>query len=414
MNEIIEGWLGKIGIRHDYTGIAVQGIFALGLIVLAYLSDKIAKMFFLKGVTFLITRSDNKWDDILLKKKVFNRLAHLVPALVVHALATLTFSELPYLAIIIKSAAKIYMIIIGLLVVDSLLSAVLEIYSGHPISRHKPINGYIQVTKIIINLIGVILIISIMMNKSPVYLLGGLGALTAVLMLVFKDTILGFVASIQLAANNMVRPGDWIEMSNYGADGDVIDVSLTTVKVQNWDKTITTIPTYALIAESFKNWRGMSDAGGRRIKRAIHINISSIKFCSQEMLTRFKKIQLIADYIKKKETDVVEFNKTLQVDETELINGRRLTNIGTLRAYIEAYLRQHPKIHNEMTFMVRQLSPTAHGLPLEIYVFSNDQRWVNYEGIQADIFDHFLAIVPFFDLSVFQNPSGIDFKRLGA
>ena len=231
-------------------------------------------------------------------------------------------------------------------------------------------------------------------------------------MLVFRDSILGFVAGIQLAANRMVSVGDWIEMPAYGADGDVLEVALTTVKVQNWDKTITTIPTYALISESFKNWRGMSESGGRRIKRSVSIDMSSIKFCDLEMLERFEKIQYISGYIEQKKNELKDFNRAMSVDTASLVNGRRMTNIGTFRAYVQAYLQNHPKINKDMTFLIRQLPPTENGLPIEIYVFSNDKVWANYEAIQADIFDHVLAVVPEFDLRVYQNPTGADFRIL--
>ncbi|MGB7453231.1 MAG: mechanosensitive ion channel domain-containing protein, partial [Lysobacterales bacterium] len=240
----------------------------------------------------------------------------------------------------------------------------------------------------------------------------GIGALTAVLMLIFRDAILGFVAGIQLAANKMISNGDWIEMPKYGADGDVMEVTLTTVKVQNWDKTITTIPTYALISESFKNWRGMQDSGGRRIKRSINIDMNSIRFCNEEMLNRFGKIQYISEYIDTKKHELEAFNKATKVDNASLANGRRMTNVGTFRAYVEAYLQNHPMINLQMTFLVRQLQPTEYGLPIEIYVFSKDQVWANYETIQADIFDHILAVIPEFDLRVYQNPTGSDFRGL--
>jgi miniconductance mechanosensitive channel len=234
--------------------------------------------------------------------------------------------------------------------------------------------------------------------------------MTAVVMLVFRDAILGFVAGIQLSANQMVSPGDWIEMPKYGADGDVLEVALTTVKVRNWDKTITTIPTYALISESFKNWRGMKESGGRRIKRAIHIDMHSIRFCDEPMLQRFSKIEFVSEHLARKRQEIAHWNADRGVDDSAPINGRRLTNIGTFRAYLIAYLRAHPMIHQEMTFLVRQLAPTPHGLPLEIYVFSRDQVWANYEGIQADIFDHVLAVAPEFDLRIFQTPTGGDVR----
>jgi len=250
------------------------------------------------------------------------------------------------------------------------------------------------------------------LNKTPIFLLSGVGALAAVMMLIFRDSILGFVAGIQLAANKMVAVGDWIEMPKYGADGDVLEVALTTVKVQNWDKTITTIPTYALISESFKNWRGMAESGGRRIKRSVSLDMSSIKFCDEEMLDRYRKIQYISEYIETKKIELEKFNQATEVDHASLANGRRMTNIGTFRAYVQAYLRNHPEINKDMTFLIRQLPPSENGLPIEIYVFSKDKVWANYEAIQADIFDHILAVVPEFDLRVYQNPTGADFQAL--
>jgi miniconductance mechanosensitive channel len=258
-----------------------------------------------------------------------------------------------------------------------------------------------------------IFIVSILTDQSPWGILSVLGGFTVVLMLVFKDTILGFVASIQLSGHDMVRVGDWIEMPKYGADGDVIDVTIHTVKVRNWDKTITTIPTYGLVSDAFKNWRGMSESGGRRIKRSMHIDMSSIKFCTDEMLEHFEKFELLKEYLQQKKEELSTYNKEHNVDGSQLINGRRQTNIGVFRAYIVAYLKNNPKIHQAMTFLVRHLEPTPDGLPIQIYVFSNDQAWANYEAIQADIFDHLLAAAPEFDLRVFQNPTGYDFSKIG-
>jgi miniconductance mechanosensitive channel len=253
--------------------------------------------------------------------------------------------------------------------------------------------------------------ISIIIDKSVLVLLTGLGALTAIILLIFKDSILGLVAGIQLVANDMVRPGDWIEMPKYGADGDVIQITLNTVKIRNWDKTITTIPTYSLISDSFKNWRGMSESGGRRIKRALPIDMTSVKFCTPEMIDRFSRIAMLRDHIERKTKELREYNERNEIDQSVPVNGRRMTNLGTFRAYLVAYLRAHPKIHQDMTFLVRQLPPSDKGLPLEIYVFSNDQVWANYEAIQADIFDHLLASLPEFELRPFQSPTGDDVRN---
>jgi miniconductance mechanosensitive channel len=360
----------------------------------------------------VISRSKSKWDDAVLRQQTLNRLSHLAPALVIYVLTPFALDGFDFAIELVRGTMQIYMIVILMLVLDSLLNTIEDIYQSFRASREIPIKGFIQVLKLLLYFVAVILIISILLDKTPVFLLSGIGALAAVMMLVFRDSILGFVAGIQLAANRMVAVGDWIEMSKYGADGDVLEVALTTVKVQNWDKTITTIPTYALISESFKNWRGMADSGGRRIKRPVNIDISSIRFCDEEMLERFGKIQYISEYIETKKKELEVFNKDTEVDNTSLVNGRRMTNIGTFRAYVQAFLYNHPMINREMTFLIRQLRPTEHGLPIEVYVFCKDKVWANYEAIQADIFDHILAVVPEFDLRVYQNPTGSDFRVL--
>jgi miniconductance mechanosensitive channel len=258
-----------------------------------------------------------------------------------------------------------------------------------------------------------IVILANLLGKSPFIYLSGLGAMAAVFSFIFKDSILGLVAGMLLSLNDMLRIGDWIEMPKYGADGDVIDVTMNTVKVQNFDRTITTIPAYALISDSFRNWRGMQETGGRRIKRAINIDTSSVKFCTHDMLDKYKKIHLLNEYIESKEKEIEEYNSINQIDTSLLVNGRHLTNIGTFRIYIANYLKHHPKIHQGLIQIVRQLPPSENGLPLEIYAFTNDINWVNYEGIQADIFDHILAVAKEFDLDIFQNPTGQDIRNIG-
>ena len=287
-----------------------------------------------------------------------------------------------------------------------------DIYYKSQYSNRFNIKSYIQILKLFVNIFGIITIIALLTGKSPVYFLSGLGALTAVLMLVFKDTILSLVSSIQISSNDLFKIGDWVEAPQFGADGDVIDIALHSVKIQNWDKTVSIIPTHKLTDSSFKNWRGMSDSGGRRIKRSIKIDMNSIKFCDNSMIKRFKKFKVISSYVNQKLSEIEKHNIDNNINEEGLINGRSLTNIGTFRAYVEGYLRNHASIHNEMTFLVRQLSPEADGLPIEIYVFSNDTNWVNYESIQSNIFDHLLAILSEFDLKVFQNPTGNDFRKI--
>ena len=374
---------------------------------LAVLSNLVAKRVLIKSLIFITQKSKNKWDDTLSKHKAFDHLSHFFPALVVYLLAPAFSGGEDW----VQRISLTCMIAIGLFAFNSFLNVVVDIYYTYDISREKPIKGYVQVVKILLSFLVGIFILATMMDRSPWGLLSGLGAMTAILMFVFKDTLLGFTASLQLSFNDMVRVGDWIEMPKYGADGDIIDVSLHTVKVRNWDKTITTIPTHALVSDSFKNWRGMEISGGRRIKRAIYIDINSIKFCSQEMLDRFEKMQLLTEYIRTKKKEIGDFNRDLKIDPTDVISSRKLTNIGTFRAYVQAYLQNHPKIRKDMTFLIRQLQPTQNGLPMEIYVFSSVQDWIRYEGIQSDIMDHFFAALPEFELRAFQLPSGSDFQQ---
>lgn len=378
---------------------------------LAFLADFILKRIIIASITSLVKRTKNDWDDILVERKVFNRLAHLAPAWIIYASLQFIF-DAPKLVTFLGNTTKAYMVIIVLMVIDALLNALHEIYQSLPISKGRNIKSYVQVVKIIFYFLGVIMIISIYSKDPPSALFAGLGAMAAVLMLVFKDTILGFVASIQLSANQMVNVGDWISMPKYNADGDVMDISLNTVKVQNWDKTIATIPTYALVSESFNNWKGMEESGGRRIKRSINIDMNSVAFLDNEQIERLANFHLLKDYIKNKQKELSDYNKSLNLEDGTVTNGRKMTNLGTFRKYMEEYLQNHPMISKEMTFLVRHLQPTDKGLPVEFYVFSKDQAWANYEAIQADIFDHTLAILPEFNLNVFQNPTGSDFQKI--
>ena len=412
MLKFLIDWIIEQGLQMSHAVIIARSVILILIIILSFLANYLSKHFILKGLTAIVNSTKTQWDDVILGKKVFNRLAHIVPALVIYYSINIPLEGFILAISLIKGSALIYMIFMANLTIDALLNASLGIYNTYEISNRIPIKGFIQVFKIIIYFICFILIISILLNKTPIILFSSLGALTAVLMFIFKDPILGFIAGIQLSANQMVAKGDWISMPKYGADGNIIDIALTTVKIQNWDKTITTIPTYALITESFKNWRGMSESEGRRIKRSINIDINTIRFCTEEMLSRFKEIHYISDYIKKTETETQVYNEKLNVDHSNLVNGRRMTNIGTFRAYVETYIRNQPMIKKEMTFLVRQLAPTEHGLPIEIYVFSKVKEWGEYESIQANIFDHILAVVPEFDLRVFQDPSGRDFNKL--
>ncbi len=405
----IEDWLIGHGVGANNAYILSFIVLAVAVVILAVIANYIAKRILLSIVQFYVKKSSTQWDDALLKRRVFQRFSHIAPAIVIYVSASL----FPTIREAIERIAVIYMILVAVFVYDAFLNAVHDIYSTYGISRRRPIKGYIQVIKIVTYLFVAIYLLATVVNRSPLVLLSGLGAMTAVLMLIFKDSILGLVAGVQLTFNDMVRIGDWIEMPKYGADGDVIDITLNTVRVQNWDKTISSIPAYALISDSFKNWRGMKESGGRRIKRSINIDMNTIGFCTSEMLERFRKIQYISEYIGDKEKEIAEFNENRGIDTSINVNGRKLTNIGTFRAYVSAYLKNHPKINADMTFLIRQLKPTEYGLPIEIYVFTNDTVWANYEAIQADIFDHILAVIPEFDLRVYQNPSGYDFRTLG-
>ncbi|MEE8313336.1 MAG: mechanosensitive ion channel domain-containing protein [Myxococcota bacterium] len=377
-----------------------------GVVALSWLANLVTRALLVRGISHVITRTSTDWDDALIKHSVFRRLASLAPAMVIYLFAP-AFGEFETW---VGRLAFVYMIMVSIRVAESLLDAGSDIYESHGSAREAPIGGYIQLAKIALYIVGAIFAIATLLEREPWGLLTGLGAMSAVLLLVFRDSILGFVASVQLAGNNMIHIGDWIEMPDYGADGDVIELSLHTIKVQNWDKTISTIPTQALISHSFKNWRGMQESGGRRIKRALYIDMSTIAFCDEETLGQFEKFEYMKDYLRGKQAEIDEYNRQTGADTSQPINGRRLTNIGTFRAYVEEYLHKHPKIHKDMTFLVRQLAPTERGLPIEIYVFSNDQVWANYEAIQADIFDHILAVVPLFGLRVYQSPSANDLR----
>ena len=387
-------------------------VIAIAMVVAgALVTYLIAKSVILRGIHHLVKKSSAQWDDALAASGFFVRLVQLVPIILVYAGIDRLVGNDGVLAILSRLVFAVA-ILMCTRVIGSLLAATDRLYALAKQGRSS-IRSYVQALKIIVFLFAAIFIVATILNKSPWGLFSLLGGLTAVLLLVFKDTILGFVASVQLSGHDMVRIGDWIAMPKYGADGDVIDVTVNTVKVQNWDKTITTIPTYALISDAFQNWRGMSESGGRRIKRCLFIDMSTIRFCTPEMLERFGKIAILQDYVRSRQKDIDDHNEKSEVDLELHVNGRRQTNIGVFRAYVNAFLRAHPMINQDMTFLVRHLEPTSKGLPLQVYVFSSDQAWANYEAIQADIFDHLLAAIPEFELRVFQEPGGRDVAALG-
>lgn len=405
-------WLIEKGVSEDFARLMTDYSTFVLLIIGAIIAYFLTKLIIIRIVNTLTHKSTTKWDDALRDKKFFRRLAYFVPGYLIYLFTPSILTEYPETANVIQTLCVIYMVFVFLMSVSSFLNAVGAIYEDFAIARKKPIKGYLQIAKMIIFLIGAIVIIANLFGKNPLGLLGGLGAFSAVLLLVFKDPILGFVGGIQLSANNMLQPGDWITMPKYNADGTVIDIALTTVKVQNWDKTISTIPTYSLIESSFKNWRGMEESGGRRIKRSVFLDVNSVRFCDAEMLAKFRKIEYVKEYIDKKEKELQLYNSEKNIDNSVLVNGRRQTNLGVFRAYLKGYLHNHPQVHNDMTFLVRQLEPSEKGIPMEIYVFSKIQEWAKYEDLQADIFDHIFAVVPEFGLQVFQNPSGSDFGKL--
>lgn len=385
-------------------------LMAVAVIFFSILSFFIAKHYILNAVQKIIRRTKTQFDDMLFHEKVLQRLSFLAPLIVIYICSGL----FPFVEEIIRKISLALISWFILLIIGGFLTAFSDIYLTLSVSQGRPIKGYIQVLKIIIYCAGTIIIICALIGISPLVLLSGFGAMTAVVLLIFRDTILSLVASIQISSNDLIRVGDWIEVPKFGVDGDVTDIALHTVKVQNWDKTITVIPTHKLLDETLKNWRGMQQSGGRRIKRSILVDIESIKFCDEQMTERFRKIHLIKDYIDQKVDELEQYNIEQEIDTSVRVNGRRMTNIGTFRAYVASYLKDNKKIHQGMTFLVRQLPPGPNGLPLEIYVFSNDIAWANYEAIQSDIFDHILAVVPEFDLRIFQNPTGNDFSNLKA
>jgi len=412
--ERLEDWLASLQwVPEKLVSPIASAILLAGLFVVAWLIFVVFRPILLHWVKKLVSRTAFTWDNQLLGHGVFRWLAHLLPGLLIFLVAPGFFKDTPLLAKILKVGSELYLLISVYFVFDSLFNAIQATLSIKKVGRHLNLTAINQVAKLIMALIIFLLCFAVLLQRPPIALLSGLGVLASVLMLVFRDVILGFVAGIQLSTNRMLSIGDWLEMPSHKADGDVEEIGLTTVKVRNWDKTITTIPTYALISESFRNWRGMSESGGRRIKRSLFIDISSIRLCSEEMLDRFREIEHIATYLKKKEAEIETYNEAMgEKADKNRVNGRRLTNVGTFRAYIEAYLRHHPDINQEMTLLVRQLAHDGRGLPIEIYCFSINKNWAPYESIQADIFDHLLAVAREFDLELFQEPSGNDFSKI--
>ncbi|HEB68664.1 MAG TPA: mechanosensitive ion channel [Desulfobulbus sp.] len=410
--DIIPAYLQQIGLPEQAAELITYGATIILVFVLAMVATWAVRRSLLRFIHHVVRGNRLHWDDALVNNHFFQRLSWLVPVLIFHLAQDLLLPPDSQGAEILRRLITGGFVLVGIGAVNGLLGAINDIYRELHGKSGKTIRGYIDAAKILVYVLGLIFLIGVLTDRSPWGLLSVMGGLTAVTMLVFRDSILGFIASIQLTGTDMVRVGDWIEMPSYDADGDVIEISIHSVRVRNWDKTITTIPTYALISKSFKNWRGMSESGGRRIKRSLNLDMTSIRFLSDAELEDMAKIELLTDYIRNRQQEIEQFNREHEIDTSTIINGRRQTNAGLFRAYTIAYLKQNPKIHKDMTFLVRQLKPGPEGLPLQIYVFSNDQAWARYEAIQADIFDHLIAALPQFDLRVFQHPSGYDFRKL--
>jgi len=412
MPSLPDNWLGLIG------GIAI-------LIVVAWTVDWLTIRVLRGTIRRVAARTKSTWDDRVIERNIFARLAHAVPAVIIYYGIAPALGVSPtevaaagdmvaLAAGVLQRVALAYIVLTAALAASSFLDAINDIYNeSYSQARSRPIKGYLQVVGLVLYIAAGVIIVSLLAGRSPVVFLSGLGALTAVLMLVFKDTILSLVASLQIMSNDMIRIGDWVEMPQANADGDVIDIALHIVKIQNWDKTISTIPTSKFISESFKNWRGMSDSGGRRIKRSLHLDMSSIRFLTDEEVERHSRREVLRDYMRGKRDELAEnTTEKADMDPGVIPDVRRLTNAGTFRAYVFHYLKAHPMIHDDMTLIVRQLAPGPKGLPIQIYCFSNDTVWATYETLQADIFDHLIAILPEFGIRAFQEPSGADLDRL--
>lgn len=412
MKEPLFNWLETMGL--PLTPIVSTSIILLVIALTSLLIHIVLHWGVLRMLTYQAQQSKLWWDEALFKHGLFKRLALTLQGVILYTQARIWLDSESSTLPVIEVVTELWILLYALLSLFSLLDTLREFSQHSDRAKRLPLRGIFQGIKLVTATIALILLIAILIGKSPLLLFSGLGAMTAVLLLLFKDPILGFVAGIQLSANNMLAVDDWLEMPKYGADGDVIDISLTTVKVRNWDKTITTIPTYALISDSFKNWRGMQETGGRRIKRSVFIDATSVRFLNEDDIARLRKLQLLSAHIETKLREIAEDNKTRNVDPSSPANGRRLTNLGVFRAYLTAYLKANNKIHKSLIQMVRQLDPGENGIPLEVYAFANDTDWVAYEGIQADIFDHIFAVMPEFGLRVYQNPTGYDMRLMAS
>ena len=409
--ELLIGLIENTGITENLAKLIGEFSMLILLIFISYLAYLITVKVMRSVLIPIMQRSKNQFDDLLIKYRFFRKLSYLVPAILLYYFTDDTIS-IPIIITTLRIALKVFFVFDFILIVNAVLSTINDYYNRYEFAKDHPIKGVIQILKIILYLIGILFVVSLFTNQDLSAIVFSLGAVSAILLLIFKDPILGFVGGLQLIFNKMLSIGDWISMPKFGADGTVLEINLTTVKVQNWDKTITTIPTYSLISDSFQNWRGMEESGGRRIKRSIYIDMDSIVFCTDEMLKKFRKIIVLRPYLEATEKALDKYNKEFNTDPSILVNGRRQTNVGVFRAYLKQYLKNRSDIHQDMTFLVRQLQPSEKGLPIEIYVFTKTTAWAEYEGIQSDIFDHILASVQEFDLRTYQFPKSGELKEL--
>ena len=412
ISENVISWLRDLGLSSHSAHVTWEVLIFIVAFILVLGLDYILRRVLKRVVAAGVSKSKTDWDDVLLEYKFFDRVLHIIPAFLLRLFIPVIFDYASHFVTFVQTGIFIYIVVVMMRSFNAFLNGANAIYTRSPHNEGKSIKSYTQVIYIVAVIVAGILVVSALIGKSPQALLTGIGAFTAVLMLVFRDSILGFVGGVQLSSNDMVKIGDWISMPSHNTDGTVIDISLTTVKVQNWDKTIATIPTYDLVSGTFHNWRGMEESGGRRIKRALSFDVQSVHFCSPALLDKLSKVQLISDYLAKKETELAAYNAEHDFDSSVAVNGRRQTNLGVFRAYVEAYLNSREDIRKDMTFLVRQLPNSEKGVPIEIYVFTSVQAWAAYEAIQADIFDHLFAIAPEFELRVFQNPTGADFQNI--
>ena len=404
----LRNWLINKGLSDSELIYSYFFIGLIGVTLFLFITIFITRQVFIGVIKSAKTKSD--WQNALFEFRVFRAFALIFGAYIIYNAVPFVFIDFKVWLFYALIIAKIYIVLAVMFAVNAFLNAVVSIMESSRKYADKPIRSYKQVAKIVFYIVGFVLILSIILNQSPLYIFGGFGAVTAVFILVFRDPILGFVASVQMSAIDLVRVGDWITVEKYGADGEVTEINLTTIKVRNWDKTVTIVPSYAIVSESFKNWRAMEESEGRRIKRHINIKISSIKFCDEELIDRLKNIDFLRDYLEETQVQIETFNAENKVNPNSLVNGRHMTNIGTFRVYAEKYLESNPYINTNLTFMVRQLQATENGLPIEIYVFSKEKGLKKFEEVAADIFDHLLAAVPYFDLEIFQSPSGSDMR----